>query len=380
MDYFNVDTFIASSINRLKRKRCILFLGPRFGETDAGQTASETVRKRLADEQPDLLKNLDDEFDNLFILKDANPGQEYLLKGMLANYYSEMKPGEIYTTIAKLPFRAVICCTPDLMLKKAYDNLGMKVDFHHYSHKGQEEAEMKLEDDVRVVYNLFGTAENEETLIVTYEAFFRFVVNLLSSGDRLPGALHNIFQDAEIFMLLGFDLNKWYVPLIVRKLNERQGIVASPRTSVLTLDTTFRPEAEQRLSTTFIVVENQTDVVLRRLSEAMSDQAPLAGAAREKVAPEVLSKVLDGVFSWVENNEMIKAFQLLMSHAEDFNLDKPMRTSLWAMQRNVLAASQAFASHQITFPELTGTLTGISKELYTVVEVLRSQMPKSANP
>ena len=380
MEYLNIDRFITSAKNRLKRKKCVLFLGPRFGETDLGKTASETIREKLSD-RDDIINNLDEEFDNLFILKDAKQSQVFELQGMLATYYSDMKPGEIYKTIAQLPFRAVICCTPDLMLKKAYESLGMTVDFHYYSHKGQEETDIKDQDDIRVVYNLFGTAENDETLIVTYEAFFRFVVNLLSSGDRLPGALHHIFQDAEMFMLLGFDLNKWYVPLIVRKLNERQGTIDTSRTSILTLDTTFRPEAEQRLSTTLIVVENQTDVVLQRISEAMSDQAPQpqAGVEKEKISPETLKTILDGVAEYIGNDNLIQAFQLLMSNADGLAIDQNNRSNLWLLQRKAMSAKQSFASDLISYRDMNLELSNVSKAILDLVEALRKTIPASPN-
>ncbi|HNM25394.1 MAG TPA: SIR2 family protein [Saprospiraceae bacterium] len=380
MEYLNIDRFITSAKNRLKRKKCVLFLGPRFGETDQGKTASETIREMLADRE-DIIHNLDEEFDNLFILKDAKQSQVFELQGMLATYYSDMQPGDIYKTIAQLPFRAVICCTPDLMLKKAYESLGMTVDFHYYSHKGQEETDIKDDPDTRVVYNLFGTAENDETLIVTYEAFFRFVVNLLSSGDRLPGALHHIFQDAEMFMLLGFDLNKWYVPLIVRKLNERQGSIDTSRTSILTLDTTFRPEAEQRLSTTLIVVENQTDVVLKRISEAMSDQAPQPqpGVDKEKLAPETLKNILDGVVEYIGNDNLIQAFQLLMSNADHLALDQNNRSNMWLLQRRAMSAKQSFASDLISYREMNTELANVSKAILDLVEALRKTIPASPN-
>ncbi len=404
MDYCNIDEFLSFSQETLANKRCILFLGPRFGKTAEGKTAGETIHEKLAalpvrPGQTSLIDKLDDEFDNLFILKDKDAGtQAYQLKGHLARFYKEMEPGDIYKTIARLPFGAVICCTPDLMLKKAYDNLkesqkDLDVFFYYYSPKGSENKpveDLKIlenkpaeepsqqkekEKETRILYNLFGSAENPESLIVTYEAFFKFVVDILGTSEQLPGTLQYIFQGAEIFMMLGFDLNKWYIPLIIRKLNQGKGAVTSERSSVLTLDTTFRPEAENKLSTTFIVVENQTEEVLERISMAITDQTPPPQAGPETIKPDPveIKGILDAAQELVQKTDLPQAVQTLLNDSEKLQLSKELKNSLRLLMLAVLNAQRDFATQQISYNDMSSVLSRSAAELLRILDELRGR-------
>jgi hypothetical protein len=72
--------------------------------------------------------------------------------------------------------------------------------------------------DHPLIYNLFGSIEEEQSIILTHDDLYDFLFAIL--GDhRLPAELQNILVKSANYLFLGFSFEKWYMQLLLRLLN-----------------------------------------------------------------------------------------------------------------------------------------------------------------
>jgi len=282
-----------------------------------------------------------------------------------------MLPGNELTKIANLPFRAIISCTPDLMLKKAFESQKLPYDFHYFGQK-----QPTIREDRTILYNLFGTAENEESLIVTYEDFYKFFVRLLGGDQQMPLALQYILQEAEFFMLLGFNLEKWYIPLIIRKLNEQKNLQEKTRFSVLTKDSQFKPETRFKLSTTFVVLNGDIQDILDSLEKAVSDFVPPPGEDSSQAKPDPVQQrgMLDSINEFIGSDNLENAIQALLSCSQLLLLSPSDENDLRNLDAQLASAQKAFGTSQITFQELSGARRRVGATLLDMTARVRKNL------
>lgn len=213
-----MDQYLSLCLPYLLDNKCILFLGPRFARNEQGQVIFEVAQQQL-EASPQFSKKLDYGFENLFIFKKNKPEtvDKLLLNQKLKEIYSAARPHPLYDRLALMPFSAVISCSPDLMLKQNMEQKGIGVNYYFYSPKGN--AGRRSIPDWPILFNVFGDVGVEDSLITTYADFFKFVISILGDEQQIPLDLKNAIASAKIFLFCGFDLTKWYIPLLVHKLH-----------------------------------------------------------------------------------------------------------------------------------------------------------------
>lgn len=208
-----LNTFISS-------QSCVLLLGPLFGVDQNNQKIHVNLRNYLTEPPNSLV--LDDEFDNLYISKISNSNQNVYLINEIYSYYQTVQPSEVYEKILSLGFRAIITYTSDLLLANA--NTKNEYDFSFFSAKGNQppvdQGQVYNSLKKPVIYNIFGNINDLNSLITDYDSLYDFLINILTADQEFPLQLKNILSNARAFLFLGFDLRKWYIPLIIRKFNQ----------------------------------------------------------------------------------------------------------------------------------------------------------------
>lgn len=208
-----LNTYIASG-------SCVLLLGPLFGIDETNRKIHD-VLKNLLTGPPNELK-LDDEFDNLYISKSSDGTQTPDLVTQVYTYYQDLQRNPIYDTILNIGFRAIITFTSDLLLHDA--NMEKNAyDFFFFSSKSNQPLTDAIQPVLSrrpVIYNIFGNINDLNSLITDYDSLYDFLINMLKADQEFPLQLKNILSNAKAFLFLGFDLSKWYIPLLVRKLNQ----------------------------------------------------------------------------------------------------------------------------------------------------------------
>lgn len=269
----SIDT-IVSSINEGK---CVLFLGPMFGQTAEGKKIHETLLEHLSTTRN---YKIDKEFPNLFILGDNNDRRKAELIYEIKRYYTTINESPIYTDILKIPFRGIVNCTGDVFLKDKLGEAGISHKFAYYN-GGPAYDGVTGEDRFKYtyLYNVFGNCTDSNSVIIDYNRFYNFLIVLLGGTSELPSELVDILSVATVFLFVGFDLSLWYVPLILRKLYKLRGEKKDDiLKSVAVLDQTIHPagpvnlarypmefEMEKKCSTEdlFHIIINHSSIELR---------------------------------------------------------------------------------------------------------------------
>lgn len=231
--------------NSIVDKKCILFLGPKFAMAQDKGKIHLSLRAQLTAKY-----SLDPEYDNLYIFNGVTkkPGHKAIiisrLKNDLAGYYSGAAPHDIYEQISKIDFRAVISCTHDHFLPDSFQKTWRRdPNFEYFSQKGQQVSQVKNEDislpEGPAFFNVFGSIKDKESLIVTYDSFYKFLMKLIGDKEKIPIQIQTSLKESSMLLLFGFDLKKWYMPLFFRRLNEyvQEGRDASSNPIVVYVNT-----------------------------------------------------------------------------------------------------------------------------------------------
>lgn len=263
MDILPLSDFLTTCADKIVNEKCVLFLGPGFGQTADGQKVHDVVKAKLLDHYKtkagfDPKERLDTQFDNIFILKNNKSLAElFEFRSRLGESYKSLAPHPIYQRIAQLPFKAIISCSPDNMLRQSFLDQGYDPDFFYFSPKGQPNRTER--PNVPIIYNLFGWAEDPDSFLISYEHFFKFVFSMMGEKGDLPINLRNIIREAEVFILLGLDMEKWYVPLLLRRLNQEKMRTDEQKLSVFEKNIAnlypYSTDDEQKLAAQLFVVE-----------------------------------------------------------------------------------------------------------------------------
>jgi hypothetical protein len=216
---------LATITTSISSDSCVLVLGPLFGKNKNGEHIHEEMRKYL---QEDNLVKLDDEYQNLFIIEDTKGTPTVVIEDTIGRSYDKIEPDAIYESVAKIKFNAIITFTQDIFLIKAFDSFHFDYLFTYFSTtRPQTEFERLPADEnerkqaaarkLPFIYNVFGHYQHKDSLIYTYDKFYKFLFPLLGDSKAFPDELVNRLSNARVFLFMGFDLKKWYVPLFITK-------------------------------------------------------------------------------------------------------------------------------------------------------------------
>ncbi|MCP4442179.1 MAG: CHAT domain-containing protein [Aureispira sp.] len=221
----------------LHKNSCILILGPRIatflgesGEEQIDQAFSRQLSKEIEDKnnasttankisfdssQRDNLPYASMRWTKGLRMKDT------ILREELCSFFdnSVSRPPKIYKDLAKLPFSLVINTSPDEYMHQAFMRVGKEAEQLHYNYqRNQASLTPEISIDKPVVYNLFGTIEETESLVITKEDQVNFINNLLGNTSTLPNEILQHFDEHKTYLFLGFDSNDWHLPLLFRSL------------------------------------------------------------------------------------------------------------------------------------------------------------------
>jgi hypothetical protein len=337
MELLTLENFLRYHSKNIQHEKCVLFLGPLFGATKIvkeGIETEEPVHQRIRNglnsfytkEKGEKYREsdyLDCQFDNLFILKNARKDRALdmlELRFQLSELYQSLVPTAMYEQIARLPLNAIITCTPDLLLRNTFQRLNVDHDFFYYSPKQQPERP-EARSNVPIIYNLFGSADDTNSFIITHEAFFKFVFTMLGDNQDLPVPLRNIIKKADLFLMLGFDLSKWYIPLIMRKLNEERGREPDERASILNKAAEYTDDDEQKMSAKIFVLDVAApSEVIDKLSKEVEKQNRLRPISATPPQPKVVLPSADAR-ALLKDDKLNDAITLLIKLFGEKQLD-----------------------------------------------------------
>lgn len=199
-------------INHIKRDRCIIMLGPELVIPETGLALQKDL-VRFLKKETDVTVNQD--IDDLFILNNFTSKTFFCAE--LRKYYQKyVKPESIQNMLARIPCHLYLSISPDSSLSQSFDNQGIPHSFRFYNKTDNQPEIDSPSQGKPLIYNMFGSVAEEDSLIVTHDDLFEFLFSLIGETSQLPLELKHQFNEAKIFIFLGFDFEKWYLKLLLR--------------------------------------------------------------------------------------------------------------------------------------------------------------------
>jgi len=201
-------------INTIKEEKSILFIGPELVYFPDGRTLQKALCEHLDLNNNKNIKRYYDKDEFFFF---DNNVAKMMTCYEIKDFYNERVPHELYYLISQLPFSVIVSVSPDLYLRNIFTANQTEHQFAYYSKTEEHEIKPPSKDNP-LIYNLFGSIDKAESLILTYDDLFEFIFSVLGSKG-LPDALRTAIRKADSFIFLGFSFDKWYMQLLLKLLD-----------------------------------------------------------------------------------------------------------------------------------------------------------------
>ncbi len=219
-------------IDPIQTGKCILMLGPdAAGEETGGRFTplTEKLANNLA-----VTSQIKEMAETLKVPIDtSNLAQVSLYYEMRTKRRVRPKVEEFYgarqnqtssfhENLAGLPFHLAITSTPDDMFYNALKKANKNPRKAHYDFSGNRKdfiPEGTGTASAPLVFYLYGTIENPNSLVLTENDFLDFLVKIASGNPPLPSNVMSELRDREkSFLFLGFGFRHWYLRILLHIL------------------------------------------------------------------------------------------------------------------------------------------------------------------
>ncbi len=124
-----------------------------------------------------------------------------------------------FSHIARTPFSMIFTLTPDNILARTFDVMGLdyQPDFYFRNRPATDKFE-KPTKHKPLIYNLLGNIEEPESLVLTHGDFFDYLESVFNKNSMNP-QLKDELERMERYIFLGLPYEKWYFQLLLRVLS-----------------------------------------------------------------------------------------------------------------------------------------------------------------
>lgn len=282
-------------IKDIQNQRCILMLGPGLSTVN-GELLVVAFSKHLVAE----LESESVSFEKNAITNLSYIAQRFMtipdirridLEDEAVSFFKEntKEVPESFKLLAKLPFHLIINTTPENFMVKALKEEGrLQSQFLHYNFKKDRDKEVPaFSADQSLVYNLFGTDEDPESMVFTEKEQVEFMKNVVRDNPSIPHKITSQFDDRKTYLFLGFDVEDWRFPLLLDSLQvESKNASYAPRYEDFPVDKVTKSFFEDCYRFRFVennVLEFVQEMVDRYKKEFDDNTATLQSVPAKKV-------------------------------------------------------------------------------------------------
>ncbi|MBK6932675.1 MAG: toll/interleukin-1 receptor domain-containing protein [Saprospirales bacterium] len=125
---------------------------------------------------------------------------------------------EIYRQLAQLPFTLVVNTSPDDFMYRALQQAGKTgVGLLHYNLRRERAPgpPADISPEQPLVYNLWGTTADPESLVLSQEDRVEFIKNVVRGNPAIPNQIMSCFDERKTYLFLGFNLENWDLRLLL---------------------------------------------------------------------------------------------------------------------------------------------------------------------
>lgn len=163
---------------------------------------------------------------------------------------------EVYKSLAQLPAQLIVNTNPDNFIERALREQGKQAMSYFYNFRREQELQIdidKLSIERPLVYNLFGSLDKQESLVLTEEDQVDFIRNVVKEVPRIPTEIMSQFDDRKTYLFFGFNLENWQFRLLLDGLQLKEGNTTwSPQESRFPLSSMTKAFYKERFSFKFI--------------------------------------------------------------------------------------------------------------------------------
>ncbi len=289
-------------LQTLKQQKCVLFLGPEALTLPNQRSLHAELCNYLDVNNNQNIQRYYDKDEFFFFADDV---AKMMTCYQINEFYCRSFHTELYQKIAQLPFNLIVSVNPDLLLHHTFSDLGIE---HQFAYHGNPENNAIVEPkrDNPLIYNLFGSIEKAESMILTHDDLFEFIFNIMNQ-KALPQEIRSTLNNADNFIFLGFRFDKWYLQIILKMLNPKRKkyqlalddkLLSDKRTFFLDQ---FRLDFEDITTEKFVdtlLEKCQTEGILRHLSKT---QRSISQEITDLVANSDLDKALEKAVAFLKD-------------------------------------------------------------------------------
>ena len=183
--------------------------------------------------------------DGLFLFKDKEAKTK--AQQAASMLYAHRTPDEsVLKKIVEMPFRVMISANPDKSLCTAFAKYRHPLQFDYFSskHKEQHVTVERPAPGNPLLYNLCGSYEDQESLILDYDDLFDLFRNMLPDLG-IPDTLRGTLVKCNTYIFIGFHFERWYTQLFLRYLNMNENRFDNKNSNYI-LKTVFQSSETQQ--------------------------------------------------------------------------------------------------------------------------------------
>lgn len=212
----------------IEHQKCIVVAGPEIYTAPGDEPMDKRLAAFLRKQANALRIRVND--NGWFHLQPL--GNETSPFRQVKEFYNRPAPhaDNMLRSLARIRFPIYISLTPDDKLRQAFT--GYTADFETYvRNKPYKEGMQPPTSDRPLVYQLLGTLEDRNSLVLTYDDFYDYLKSVFT-GNSMSDILKDAIEKAEYFLFLGLPFDQWYMHLFMRVLNQSKEKLQTQKVAV----------------------------------------------------------------------------------------------------------------------------------------------------
>lgn len=235
MENFDWDDLLAD----IEEQNAVLLLGHGF-LPGAQQALAKHLEEKLGEK---LLRAYQRE--GLYLFADSEA--KTIAQKEVSRFYKGFEMDEaVLKKIAEMPFPLIVSANPDKKLAHTFAQYRQPLQFDYFtSHYKTHDYEVgKPNRDKPLLFNLCGSVEDRESLLLDYDDLFQ-MLKVLLTDIHVPDVLRTMLRKTTTYIFVGFHFERWYTQLFMRYLNMNDNRFSN-NSSNYVLKTTFSSEDAQQ--------------------------------------------------------------------------------------------------------------------------------------
>jgi hypothetical protein len=136
-------------------------------------------------------------------------------------------PAEPHRVLAGQPFPIYITTNSDSLLEAALEEAGKSprialCPWNEYVERSQEVYDEVPTAQRPLVYHLFGRLEEPDSLVLTEDDYFNYLIGVTSNKDLIPDSVRRALADTAL-LFLGFRMDDWNFRVLFRSFMSQEG-------------------------------------------------------------------------------------------------------------------------------------------------------------